>query len=111
MQRPAERATDRDAMTKQRHYPTKFYLLLRNVLQASEVLSDYCLENDERELANFFWRRNGFNGLRSHMEAMVEAHEPSFNGRTEAREAKLRLAIERGQRRRKREAAKLKNKN
>jgi hypothetical protein len=97
-------------MTKQRHYPTKFYLLLRNILESSEVLSDYCQENGENDLANFFWRRNGFDGLRSHMEAMIETHEPSFNGKTESRESRLRLAIERGQRRRKREAAKLNNK-
>jgi len=92
------------------HYPTKFNRLLGKLIQASEELSDYCLENDERELANFFWRRNGFDGLRLHIDGLLEVCQPSFNGQTESRQLKAQLATERGQRRRKREAAKLKNK-
>lgn len=95
-------------MTKQHHYPAKFSRLLAKLMQASEELSDYCMEHDERELANFFWRRNGFDGMRLHIDGMLEACEPSFNGQTEARELKAQRAIERGQRRRKRQAAKLK---
>lgn len=95
-------------MTPYNHYPTKFKRLVYKLLLAMEEVSDFCGDNDEPELANFFWFKNGFDGLRSYIDVAIDVAEPRFNGQTESRGMKLQLAVERGQRRRKRQTAKLK---
>jgi hypothetical protein len=39
-------------------------------------------------------------GLRKYIDATLDVSEPSFEGKTEARETKIRLAIQRGTKRR-----------
>jgi len=93
----------------QHHYPKKFErLLYMKLASAMQDVSDYCAENGEDHLAEFFHVKNGLDGLRFYIDGMMEVCEPSFEGKTEARESQVRLAIERAQRRKKRQAAKLK---
>lgn len=66
-------------MSELKNAPAKFHDLLRNLREACEKLENFCLDQDERELAKVFDNRNGDGpSVRAVIEKQLERIKPKW---------------------------------